>query len=350
MAVIPICERIVTSLNKETAYGTPLGDSALTKAFNIINPDLPEVSQDVIDDMAFLKGHEFLQDPNAYKILFQNVNFSLTGVPLSAEFCGWLIASAMGKMVSAQVGSTTAYTHTAKILDRCVGDQLPSRTLGLLWAGTTAVNKKYAGAVVDSFTIRINEKSYVTCDVSFVTDGTEASGSAISVPTAFHSTNFWYGLDAELSYANYVAGMTPATLVDTTAKLASLEITYNNNLLVDEAKMQTLATDTKLPELRVGDRTIEISLTLYVNETDQAYIDALSGKRKAIQVKVVGNVLNTTTKSDLVINIPQARWMPTGKGFDGTKRTLTLGHALYMDKLLATPLQIKTTTLDAAYL
>ena len=348
MAVIPICERIVTSLSKETTYGAAIADGSLTKMFNIINPDMPEISQDIIDDRAFLKGHEFLQDPNAYKILFQNVQFSLTGIPLSAEFCGWLIASAMGKVVSTQIGATTDYTHVAKIQDRCNSDQLPSRTLGLLWAGSKAVNKKYAGAVVDSFTIRINEKSYVTCDVSFITDGTENDGKAITVPATFHSTNFWYGLDSELKYADFTDPAT--TLVDQTAKIASIEITYNNNLLVDEAKMQTLATDTKLPELRMGDRTIEISLTLYVNETDQAYIDALSAKRKAIQVTLVGNVLSTPTKSNLVIDIPQARWMPTGKGFDGTKRTLTLGHALYMDSILKTPLQISVTTKDTAYL
>ena len=62
------------------------------------------VSLDTVDDSSFLKGHEFLDDDSAYKILFQNVQFSLTGIPLSAEFCGWLIASAMGKVTSAQVG------------------------------------------------------------------------------------------------------------------------------------------------------------------------------------------------------------------------------------------------------
>ena len=47
-----------------------------------------------------------------------------------------------------------------KILDRCVSDQLPSRSLGVLWAGSPTVNKKYAGAVIDSFTIRVTEKGF----------------------------------------------------------------------------------------------------------------------------------------------------------------------------------------------
>ena len=344
MAVIPICERIVTSLTKESAFGVAIEDSGLDKMFHIMNPDLPEITLDTMDDMALIKGHEFLDDVNAFKVLFQNVKFSLTGIPLSAEFCGWLMASAMGNITSAQISSSGDYKHTAKIQDRCISDQLPSRTLGLLWDQSASANKKYAGAVVDSFTIRINEKGYVTCDVSFITDGTEVSGSGIAVPSKFHSTNFWYGLDTSLKYADF-----GSTTVDNTAKLAGLEITFNNNLAVDEAKNKSFATKTKLPELRMGDRTIEISLTMYVNETDQAYIDSLAAKRKVIQVIVTGNTLTGNNKADLVIDIPQARWIPAGKGFDGSYRTLTFGHLLYMDDTLKTPLQITTTTRDAAY-
>ena len=345
MPVIPICERIVTSLTKEASYGVAVADGSLANMFHIINPDVPEVTLDTVDDSAFLKGHEFLEDDSAYKILFQNVRFSLTGIPLSAEFCGWLIASAMGKIVSAQVVLTGDYKHTAKILDRCVSDQLPSRSLGVLWAGSPTVNKKYAGAIVDSFTIRVTEKGFVTCDVTFMTDGTETSGAGISVPAEFHSSNFYYGLDSELEYADW-----GSPLVNKSSEIASFELTYNNNLLVDEAKMTTLATDTKLPELRVGDRTIEIAMTLYSNEAGQPYLDALASKRKAVRFTIGGTTLQGGTKADLVIDIPQVRWTPTGRGFDGTKRTITLGHMLYMDKVLKTPLQIAVTTRDAAYL
>ena len=349
MAVIPICERIVTALTRETAYGTPIADTALVNMFHLINPDVPDISLDTVDDRAFLKGHEFLDDDSAYKILFQDVQFNLTGIPLSAEFAGWLMASAMGRVTSAQIGTTGDYIHTGKILDRCASDQLPSRSLGVLWSGSPTVNKKYAGAVVDSFTIRVTEKGFVTCDVSFMTDGTEEDGSAIAVPSTFHSTNFYYGLDCVLEYADFVTGGA-AVLVDKSSEIASFELTYSNNLLVDEAKMQTLATDTKLPELRLGDRTIEISLVLYSNEASQPYLDALASTMKAVRFTIGGTPLSGGTNADLVFDIPRVRWTPTGRGFDGTKRTITLGHMIYMDPTLDTPLQMKATTRDSAYL
>lgn len=345
MGVIPTCVRLVTALTKETAYGTGIADGSLDKMFHIINPDLPEITLDTIDDQAFIRGHEFLDDNTAFKILFQNVTFSLTGVPLSAEFLGWLLAAAMGNITSAQIMTSGDYDHTAKIQDKCTSDQLPSRTLGLLYAGSLSVSKKYTGCVIDSWTIRITEKGFVTCDVSFITDGKELDGSAITVPTAFHSENFYFGVDNTLKYADF-----EASLVDNSAKFAGMEITYNNNHLVEEAKNRSLKTQTSLTELRMGDRTIEVSLTLYIDETDQAYIDALAATRKVIELTVTGPTLSGGNDSDMVITIPQARWIPAGRTFDGTKRTISFNHMLYNDSTEGTPLKIKTTTRDVVYI
>ena len=92
MGVIPTCVRLVTALTKETAYGTGIADGSLDKMFHIINPDLPEITLDTIDDQAFIRGHEFLDDNTAFKILFPNFTFSFTGFPLSAVFLVWLFS------------------------------------------------------------------------------------------------------------------------------------------------------------------------------------------------------------------------------------------------------------------
>lgn len=344
MGTIPTCERLVTALTKETAYGTAIVDGSLLNMFHLINPDLPELSLDTVDDRDFIKGHEFLDQNTQFKILFQDARFALTGIPLSAEFLGWLIAAAMGNITSAQIMTSGDYDHTAKIQDKCTDDQLPSRTFGVIWSGSSTVNRKYKGAVVESFTIRVTEKGFVTCDVTFMMDGTETSGSGIALPAAFHSANFYFGVDNTLKFEDF-----GVALVDESAKFAGLEITYNNNHLLDEAKNQSLKTQTSIPELRMGDRTIEASLTLYGDETSPELADALAGTRKVIELTVTGPTLSGGNASSMIITLPQIIWTPAGRGFDGTKRTLTFNHLFFNDSTEATPLKIKTTTRDVAY-
>jgi len=315
--------------------------------YHLVDPALSEPSMDVIDDTDLIKGHEFLSDPNAYKILFTNQRLSLSNIPANAEFLGWLLARAMGNVASAEIPTASGdFVHTNKVLDKCaVGDQLPSATITIGWSGTVAVNRTYKGCIIESFTIRINQKGRVIVDCVIVTDGSEVSGAGVTIPAAFASTSFYFGFDALLKYADFGVG-----LVDNTTKLRGFELTYNNNLLIDEAKDKTFATQATLPELRLGDRTIEASLTILGDETDDEYVDGLATQRKLVEVTVGGVTLPGSNAADLVILIPQAQWQVTGKGFDGSRRTITLAHKMYLDATEGTPLKIDVTNDDTVTL
>lgn len=346
MGTLPQCNRLITSLTDETAYGTATADGSLIIMYHLVDPVLSEPSLDVIDDVDLIKGHEFMSDPNAYKILFTNQRLSLSNIPANSEFLGWLLARAMGSVASAQIAASGDWTHTNKVLDKCaVGDQLPSATITIGWSGTVAVNRTYKGCIVESFTLRINQKGRVIVDCVIVTDGSEVDGSGVTIPAAFASTSFYFGFDAILEYEDFGVG-----LVVETTKLRGFELTYNNNLLIDEAKDKTFATQTVLPELRLGDRTIEASLTILADEQATEYADGLSTQRKVVQVTVGGVTLAGGNNADLVILIPQAQWMVTGKGFDGSRRTITLAHKMYLDSTEGSPLTISVVNRDVATL
>lgn len=343
MGTLPQCNRLITSLTDETAYGTATVDGSLDTMYHLVDPVLSEPSLDVIDDTDLIKGHEFLSNPNAYKILFTNQRLSLSNIPASAEFLGWLLARAMGAVTTAEIPAASGdFIHTNKVLDKCaVGDQLPSATITIGWSGTLAVNRTYKGCIVESFTIRINQKGRVIVDCVIVTDGSEIDGSGVSIPAAFASTSFYFGFDAILKYEDFGTGLAVQT-----PKLRGFELTYNNNLLVDEAKDKTFATQATLPELRLGDRTIEANLTLLADEESAEYADGLSTQRKVVEVTVGGVTLPGSNAADLVILIPQAQWQVTGKGFDGSRRTITLAHKMYLDSTEGSPLTIKVTNDD----
>ncbi len=346
MGTLPQCNRLITALTDETAYGTATVDGSLITMYHLVDPVLSEPSMDVIDDTDLIKGHEFLSDPNAYKILFQNQRLTLSNIPANSEFLGWLFARALGSVVSADIAASGDFLHTIKVLDKCaVGDQLPSATITIGWSGTLAVNRTYKGCVIESFTLRINQKGRVIVDCVIVTDGSEADGVAVTIPAAFASTSFYFGFDSILEYEDFGTG-----LVVETTKFRGFELTYNNNLLIDEAKDKTFATQTVLPELRMGDRVIEASLTLLGDEESTEYADALSTQRKLVQVTVGGVQLSGGNDADLVILIPQAQWQLTAKGFDGSRRTITVAHKMYLDSVEGSPLTLKVTNRDTAIL
>jgi hypothetical protein len=348
MSTLPQCQRFVTALTDETAYGTAIVDGSMTAMFHLVEPAFGNLSFDIQDSKDLVKGHEFNDAAaDAWQIIFQDGEIPFSNVPLSAEFVGWMSASLLGTQVSSQVGTTVDYDHIAKLMDKCVdGDQLPSRTIGIVYSGSTAVNKKYKGCVANSGTIRVVDKGRVTGDLSFLTDGTESDGSSIAIPASFDSENFYFGSGGvTLEYDDF-----GGTYADESAKLRSFELTMTNGLLLDEAKTASFATLTNIDELRTGTREITCTLTLLVDESSQEYADAVAGTEKMVKLTVAGPTLAGANDADMIIEIPRARWMAPVKGYDGTRRTIAVTHDFYWDTTADTPVSIQVTTGDPAYL
>jgi len=346
MSTRPQCERVVSSNSAETAYGTAIADGSLTEMFSLVDNVLPDRSQDIVDDTDLLKGHEFREDANAYEVLFDNINIPMNNVPASAEFLAWLFASALGDVTSTEISASGDFDHEIKLMDICAdGAQLPSRTLGLLWSGSSTVNTKYKGCVVNTLTLRITDRGRVTVDVQFITDGDEASGSGISVPASFVTTSYYFGKDTDYKEDDFD---TPGGLASLGTVLAGFEMTINNNLLVDEAKTVNFQTQGLLPKLEYGDREISCTVTLQGDETSQPYVDAEAQTMKIIQTELLGPTLSGGNDADCIILFPKCLWNVTTRQFDGSTRTYTLNHNLFFDSTEASPITINVTTRQTA--
>jgi len=338
----PQCERLVGSLTDETSYGTATVDGSLTEMFSLVDPVFADHSQDIQDDRDLLKGHEWLEDVNAYEVIFDNRSIPLTNIPASAEFMAYVIASALGDVASA--AQDTEYQHTILPMDICAdGAQLPSRTFGILFSGTSALNTKYKGCCVDSVTIRGSDRGRITMDVTWVTDGSESDGSSISVPASFHTSSFYFGKDVEIKEDTYAVG----SLSSFKTILRSFELTINNNLLVDEAKATNWATAAVLPKLEYGVREITMSLSLLGDETTAQYVHAADQDMMVSELTLGGPTL-TTNDADTIITFPKHLWEIGPKSYDGTERIFQLDYALFYDSTETAPIKFEITTADAA--
>ena len=341
----PQCNRFVTSMTDETAYGTAAADGAMTAMFSLVDPVLADTSQDITDDTDLLKGHEFRLDENAYDVLFNNRSIPMTNVPASAEFLAYLFASALGDVSTSQLDTSGDYEHTIKIMDVCSdGAQLPSRTIGLLYSGSSSLNMKYKGCVVDTLTLRATDRGRVTVDVTWVTDGTENDGSGISVPANFHSTSFYFGKDCDILEDVY-----GGTLASFKSILRGFELTINNNLDVDAAKNTNWQTSGALPKLEFGTREITCTLTLLGDETTAQYVHAAANDMMMSQFQLLGPTL-AANDADCLIDFPRHIWQIGAKAFDGNERTFQLNYAMFFDATEASPIKVTVITADTTIL
>lgn len=346
MGTRPECNVLVTALTKETAYGTATADGSLLSKFHLMEPAVSEPALETTDDNDLLKEHEFPEATAAYKILFTDHIFDLANIPASAEFLAWILARAFGLTTSSQIATSGDYNHVAKLLAVCTADQLPSSTIGVVWKGSTAVSRKYKGVVPDNLTIRLQDRGRLIVGTRLISDGDEADGSGIAVPATFKSANFLFGKDGLLEIGDAGGGLT-----DYSDIFRSFEFTLNNNLDVESAKRFTLNTDTVLPELRVGRRTIAVTLTLKADEEHVLYkTKAKTAVLQHLKLTVDGPALAGGNDADFILDIPRCMLKFRRKPFDGTLRTIEFEVVPFYSSADASPIITTVTTRDAAVL
>ena len=95
-AIRPQCNLIVMTDRRETNYGCPVPLNLINRRYNPREPILLNVTQEKVDDMTRIKGHEFATDPYGSDFVVKRnmeIPFSFDA---SLELLGLLLASAMG--------------------------------------------------------------------------------------------------------------------------------------------------------------------------------------------------------------------------------------------------------------
>jgi hypothetical protein len=221
-----IREQIIAfSKNKQAAIGTANTAAGMWR-FNKLNSSFggPKLVKD--DDAKELgKGNEFIA--NTFKT-YWDVQGQIDKYA-SAEFAAWAFAFALGNVV--QTGSPSNYTYTITPLDPIVdGIELPYFSfVEQVRPGPTAIlDRMSIGCAIQTFTLSIASgpgRASAKITVTYVGSGKHAKPSVITIPAA----------TAEKLLSNATLALTiNGTDYVTTKKIVNLELTWNNNLRVND--------------------------------------------------------------------------------------------------------------------
>ena len=263
---------------------------------------------------------------------------------MAAEFIAWSLARALGNYTPTIIGGGPNYSHVNKLQDVCASAQLPSASIGILYSGSAANNRKYEGCVINTWTLRVTDRGRITIDVTFFTNGSEATGASIAFPSTFASKNYYRGKDVTAKWDDFGGSLA-------TENFLELEITINNNLARDEAKEDQLSTTGDLPLLEMGTREITVRKVVKGNELSQDYIDALAGTKKFEEYIILGKDLGNGDLASTTILLPEASWTlgSPSKAYRGTRRVMEIISRLHHNVAEDSPITVTTNTADVDY-
>lgn len=246
--------------NRQSAYGTPIADAALTAATLFQGPDLAEHTPEMLSDAeAAGKGHEWATT--------QEIERWSTGLrrefDLSSLTAGWVGAFGLGAVTSVQQGATAAFLHTMTPLSPAVSTQLPSTTIvERLDSGN---RHRYQDLVVSDFEISGEGKDRLKLAVNFVGSG-RRTASVLAMP-ALTAASF-----LRMSGVSLRVGP-PGAEVEVAARLRKFAFGWDNALLADDGYFPGSGLFRGRCEYGTRKATLSMSLMMDGTATQQGFLE-----------------------------------------------------------------------------
>jgi hypothetical protein len=280
---------IMAHTPKEASYGTVVSAGSIVDMFPLQAPTMAEFKKTRVDDMAQIKGHEFALDTAQLTTTAQDVSFPLS-FPAAAETAAMLFAFGLGSV--SMSGSGDPYSATITAQNGTVSDQLPSTSIVMGVKGQTGTYKEYKGCVMNEVKFGVENRGRASLTATVMSDGTETDASAFTIPSAVSATSPFWGKNATIAIGNAGSGTT-----DYSALLQSFDVTWNNNLSLEDAH-SLIAAGPTLNVLRFGTRTCSLSIKLWGSIADSFYAsDFQSDTLKDIEISVTNSANRLITFS-----------------------------------------------------
>ena len=331
MAIRPQCSRVVLSYYQESdlaaspsaQYGTPVPDTNIDKMFEPTEPVLLALAQNRIDDAEMIKGHEFPQDTELDMVIAQDISIPFS-FPLSTSLAGLLFALALGDYTVTDLGDGN-YKHSNKALSVCVTDQLPSSSWILGLVGDDNSKFRVKGLVINELKLALESAGRLTISGTAFTDGTLTAVPGYVWPTTLAS-DVWPLASSGDFLINGVSQK---------AILRSFDFSINNNNDLADGRSNIINSGIFLSELRLGNRSYELSVTLDGHQGSPIWNAWLAGTVMEFDISV-----QYDANHKIVINFPKIKISQCTQRFDGIRDVLDCTIKVFYDTVDATPITI----------
>jgi hypothetical protein len=333
----PQCLKLCASYYVESSYGVAFNNSAITKLFNPNEPALFEVAQTREDDADTIKGHEFAVDPDADIITAQDAQAAINFRAYLNVF-GWLCSLITG--TDTVVNSAPNYTHTFKIQDACVSDQVKSTNLVTMFSNDTALYYKWSGVGLNEMKLAVDKQGVATVSGQFITDGKVTVVNTFSAPASVSSADPVSGVNAD-----FLMGTYGGTLTSRKSNFLGAEFTINNNLDLADARMAIAANTIYLGSLRLGNRAVTFNVKMTGHQGDeywQAYI-----AKTVLDVRLT---LTLSATKSIDIRIKKCTIASIKPSFSGIRDVNEISFKAYYENSESSPYVITVKNTDAQYL
>lgn len=347
MATVPrYMSKIAWSIKKQSAIGTPLITTDLTKYLKLADPIIINERAEHWSDRGMTGlDHEWQTTRGKLR---QYLEFEIPVQPMPVDFIGYLVGLVFSKSTPTLIDENVAYSHESKFIILSTQGEAFYTTFAMYEDGT---DQCVQGVACTSLTIRGEGSNRMECGGTFI--GTKI-GTALSDYT-------WPVAAAQRYLYNYAGVFTAES--DMKAQLRSFELTIDPAINLDLAWIKTATEANRIyPSLYplTPDHGFSLNVKLIAESGDLATFRALqivAGDDEPeldVDLTCLGELIPTSdpaTYDTLAISVPKAIITePIGQSFgEGGNLNLDITFDGHYDTTPDSPIVVTVTNGIVAY-
>ncbi|HUU29375.1 MAG TPA: hypothetical protein VM123_16350 [archaeon] len=326
--------KVAWSIKKQSAFGTALVKTDLTKFLKLADPLIINESAEHWTDRGMIGlGHDWETQAGRLK---QFIEFEIPVQPVPVDFAGYLLALFFSQE-SAQTAASGAFKHTAKFVAL---DTRPSA-----YTTTFAVHEDGSDYYIQDLACR---KLTLRGQGS---NRLEMGGSFAASKIGGTLSSYTWPSSAASRYVYNYAGTFTIDAANKKAQLHSFELSLESGINLDLAWQKVAAEANRIyPSLwpYTPERSMSLSLTVLAESSDLAAFRSAQqgGSEDALVVSCLGEAIPGTSPTDydeVEISIPKAVYKALEYSYDSGLLHLELTVEGRYDSSTGGPISVKTT-------
>jgi hypothetical protein len=326
--------RVAWSVKKQSAFGTALDKTDLTRFLRLADPVIINESAEHWTDRGMIgTGHDWETQRGRIR---QYVRFEIPVQPLPVDFIGYLLALFFSQE-SASTAPSGAYQHAAKYLDLSARPEAYVTTLAVHEDSSDYYLRDVA---CQSLTLR-GER----------TDRLEAGGSFVASRIGGTLSSYTWPASIAQRYLYNYAGAFTIDAADKRTRLSRFELSLEAGINMDLAWRKAAAeADRIYPDQwpYSPERKMTLSLGLLAQSGDLATFRAAqqAGSEDAIVISCLGEAISGTSSTDydeIEIAIPKAVYTELDYNYEHGLLNIALTVEGRYDTQTGGPVSVKTT-------
>jgi len=330
------------STKKESAYGTKLSDTDLTRRVVTPTVEAAKVSKEFRSDLErFGKGHEFATElEELSRDLRRTTSFDASSLTLA-----WVAAFTLGKVATTQPnpsGNPTAYQHVFTFADPATSKHAPTTTV---YEELTAdLKRRLVSLACNDFTLTGRSRDVVQLSANWLGSGETVAGALTPLP-ALTPQSFLLGADADIQLGPQGA---PVSIKE---RVLEWSLAISQNLHADLGYHP--GSGKFRGRIWYAARRVSASLLLFAKETDDILSLFLDDTVRELKIDLPGDLIGPgPEKHRAIIRLPAVRITALDDAIEGHHiiYRVEIGEQGVLKQSGLEPLEITVTNTEASFL